>query len=274
MSKIPGFRSGKRWKKVLSSIVYALITLIIISVATNSGNKGTSPPINVPIKPDTVKVQTTQPAPSASTPAPVPAPVTPTTTPTPSSTSTSTDESPKPITLSGSGQQASSKFILSSGLSVFKMTHSGSGNFAVELLDSNGKTVELLANTIGSFNGSKAVGIQSNGTYLLNITASGKWTVTIEQPRPTSAPNVTDFSGKSQTATQLFTLSAGLKTFQMTHSGDGNFAPVLLNRDGKVVDLLANEIGHFNGSKAKSIPRDGIYILDVTANGPWTIKIQ
>ena len=40
--------------------------------------------------------------------------------------------------------------------------------------------VELLANDIGSFNGSKAVGIASSGIYILDVTADGNWTITIE----------------------------------------------------------------------------------------------
>jgi len=67
------------------------------------------------------------------------------------------------------------------------MTHDGSGHFAVQLLDEGGQLVDLLANETGGFEGSKAVGIKEGGrraqpgTHILNISADGNWTVSIEQ---------------------------------------------------------------------------------------------
>lgn len=180
----------------------------------------------------------------------------------------------QPINLSGSGQQASSKFLLTSGLSIFKMSHNGSDNFSIMLLDESGKQIELLVNEIGSYNGSKAFGIKTESTYVLDVKASGKWSVIIDQPRPATAPETKTFSGSTQQATQLFFLTKGLKTFRMKHSGDGNFAPILLDKEGNPVELLANEIGYFNGPKALGILKDGNYVIDVRANGNWTISIE
>ncbi|MDP2210919.1 MAG: hypothetical protein Q8J63_04185 [Candidatus Aquicultor sp.] len=196
----------------------------------------------------------------------------------PKPTSTTTEAlkvvEPKLINLSAKGQQASSKFNLSEGLSVFSMTHKGTSNFAITLLDQNGQHVELLVNVIGSFDGSKAVGIANAGTYVLDVSADGPWSVSIKQPRPTTAPSTTGFRGTSQQATQLFWLDSGLKTFKMQHTGDSNFAPVLLDEHGNQVELLANEIGKFNGSKAVGVSESGLYILDVTANKNWSIVIE
>ena len=183
-------------------------------------------------------------------------------------------KTPDPIALSGAGQQASKKFTLTKGLSVFKMSHSGSANFAPILMDGDGNRVELLANDIGVFQGSKAVGIAREGEYLIDITASGKWTITIEQPRDTTAPATTSLTGQGQQATALFSLKKGLVTFKMTHEGQSNWAPILLDNNGSRVELLANEIGNFDGSKAVRISRDGIYLLDVTADGNWTFTIE
>lgn len=88
---------------------------------------------------------------------------------------------PDPINLSGTGQTATEKFELQSGLAVFKMTHTGSRNFGIWLYDSNGERLELLVNDIGNFNGSKAVQIPANGEYLLDVSADGPWTVIIKQ---------------------------------------------------------------------------------------------
>lgn len=141
-------------------------------------------------------------------------------------------------------------------------------------MDGDGNRVELLANDIGVFQGSKAVGIARESEYLIDITASGKWTITIEQPRDVTAPATTSLTGEGQQATALFSLKKGLVTFKMTHNGQSNWAPILLDKDGSRIELLANEIGTFDGSKAVRISRDGIYLLDVAADGKWTITIE
>jgi len=88
---------------------------------------------------------------------------------------------PENISISGDGQEASQEFFLDKGLSIFSMKHSGSSNFAVWLLDSNGEIVDLLVNEIGSFDGSKATGIEDRGIYCLDISADGNWRINISQ---------------------------------------------------------------------------------------------
>jgi hypothetical protein len=81
--------------------------------------------------------------------------------------------------LSGYGQEATESFYLQKGLARFQMKHSGSRNFVIWLMDSSGNNEELLVNEIGSFDGSKAVRIPSSGYYLLDVDASGSWSVSI-----------------------------------------------------------------------------------------------
>lgn len=181
---------------------------------------------------------------------------------------------PSPINLSGSGQKATQQFNLEAGLSIFTLMHSGSSNFSILLMDGDGKYVSLLVNEIGSFSGSKAVKIDKAGPYILNITADGSWTVNITQPRVSTASATTSFSGTGQQASQLFYLSKGLHVFNMTHEGNSNFAILLMDKNGGYVDLLVNEIGSFNGSKAVGISKSGIYLFDISADGNWSVSIQ
>lgn len=182
---------------------------------------------------------------------------------------------PETITLSGTGQKATSKFSLEQGLSIFRMTHDGDGHFGVVLLNAEGDYIDLLANGIGEFDGSKAVGISESGIYLLDISANGGWTTTIEQPRPSQAPPVPKtLNGTGQEASEMFYLDKGLVTFELTHDGDGYFGVWLLNAEGDKTDLLANEIGEFEGSKAVGVSESGIYLLDINANGNWEISIE
>jgi hypothetical protein len=89
---------------------------------------------------------------------------------------------PATISLSGEGQQASQMFTLTEGLSIFTMKHSGSSNFIVHLLDSKGNRVGVsLVNEIGTFDGSKAMGIENSGIYCLDIGADGDWKIDISQ---------------------------------------------------------------------------------------------
>jgi hypothetical protein len=90
-------------------------------------------------------------------------------------------EEKKSITLFGFGQEASNKFVLEKGLVRFNFVYKGQHNFSVWLLDNNGKKVELLVNTIGDFNGSKAIGIDKTGIYLLDISADDYWLVIIDR---------------------------------------------------------------------------------------------
>jgi hypothetical protein len=187
---------------------------------------------------------------------------------------------PAAINLSGFGQTATESFNLEGGLAIFLLTHQGGGHFSGTLLDQNGQraggTDSLLVNVVGPFDGSKALQTKA-GQHLIDIFADGPWTITVEQPRPSSAPQTTSFQGNSQAATDFFELSEGLKRFQMTHQGSGHFGVTLLNKDGSRIgmkSLLANEVGPFDGSKAARIRRNDLYLLQVSADGPWTVQIE
>lgn len=159
---------------------------------------------------------------------------------------------PAPLVLTGTGQTASESFVIAGGMTVFHLEHSGSSNFAVWLLDAQGEKKDLLANEIGSFKGSKGIGLTA-GSYLLDVKADGPWSVRVEQPRPGTAAAPGTINGTGATLAGPFQLSGGLARFRMTHDGGSNFAVWLLDHQGAKKDLLANEIGAFTGSKATSV---------------------
>lgn len=100
---------------------------------------------------------------------------------------------------------------------------------------------------------------------------------TTTEPAPEAAPEPAkpiSLSGTGQAATEKFELKAGLATAKMTHQGSSNFSIFLMNSKGERTELLVNEIGDFDGSKALTIPSDGQYLLDVSASGPWTVEIK
>jgi hypothetical protein len=182
-----------------------------------------------------------------------------------------------PIQLSGSGQTATQGFTLEKGISIFEITHTGGdSNFSVVLMNGNGEWVDLLVNEIGEYSGKKAVGINKKGTYLLDIEADGNWTVNITQPRPSSGvKKPLTFTGTGDDVPQfMYFKKKGLTRFNMSHTGESNFAIWLFDENGNHVDLLVNEIGNYSGSTAVRIPKKGVYLLDITADGSWSVSVN
>jgi hypothetical protein len=190
----------------------------------------------------------------------------------------SSETEPAPIELSGNGHTATDAFDLEDGLTIFKMSYQGEQNFIVNLLGEPGPYANgvLLANELGSFSGSEASQTHG-GSHVLDVQASGPWTITIEQPRPTSAPETGSYEYQTgKTATDFFNLEQGSKRFDMTHQGNNYFSVWLLDKNGARLPggLLANEVGPYEGSRAIQVPRDGIYLLQVEADGPWSVKVE
>ncbi len=173
---------------------------------------------------------------------------------------------------SGQGSKKQS-FKAGGGLTVFTLTHEGRQNFVVQFVQ--GETQSLLVNEIGNFSGSKAVGLPV-GDYTLDVATRGKWTAKIDQSVPTEAPlPPKKLEGNGAAASDFFSLKAGPAKFRLTYDGAGLFAPSLINAaDGTVITLLANELSNFNGDKTVEVFADGIYLVDVTASGKWSIDIS
>lgn len=90
-------------------------------------------------------------------------------------------------------------------------------------------------------------------------------------PTATLVPTEVTLSGTGNQATELFTLRPGLARFDMTHNGESNFIVYLLDEHGDRVGLIANSVGAGDYSKAVKIETAGKYLLNVTADGAWTI---
>ncbi len=261
-------------------MVVGLFGCMVLSIIGNqfSDRTGSSPDESQATYTPTVSVAS---VPSTAIPLPTdtPVPTVPTAIPLPTDTPVPTaaplpTPTPEPIQLVGAGQQASADFSLFPGLAIARMTHGGTGHFGVRLLDAQGQLVDLLANNIGPFDGSNAFRIDQPGRFLLDISADGGWGVTITQPAPvdvSSAPVA--LAGHGQESTAFFGLSDGLQRFVMQHDGQGHFGVMLLAADGGLVDLLANDIGPFDGSKAVGVG-SGVYLLNISADGNWNISIE
>ena len=155
--------------------------------------------------------------------------------------------------------------------------------------DSNG-SIALYAWNFGDSGRASGVTTQhvyaNPGFYTVNLAVtndkgvSNSVTRTIEVSARFPQPEPVIFRGIGDSATKVFTLTSGLATFEMHHSGSSNFAVWLYDTNGKAVDLLANEIGAYSGTALEGVHADsmdaapGTYLLEVTADGAWEITVQ
>ena len=193
---------------------------------------------------------------------------------------------------------------LEAGLAIVEMTHQGEEDFVVDLLPAEGeetattperieffgdqnegsgaKPAFALAEETGSADISRAVGIQTAGKYIFSVKASGPWTIQVEQPRPSDAPEPTSFSGDDNTATPLFRLSAGSKEITATNPAGGKLKISLLDGDGNEIGRLPEDRSDQTereppatlSSSKVDIPEDGVYAFDVQADSLWTVEIS
>jgi hypothetical protein len=181
----------------------------------------------------------------------------------------------QPTCLSGRGDRASKKFALKQGLVIWKITHTGESNFQIRLLDEGGNEVNFPLNRIGRYDGSQAGHIRRSGNYRLQVTADGDWSVSIDQPRPETAPDSPiSLSGKAPQGTEFFTLSKGLHVFETSHKGSGIFRVQLLNASGQRIEQITGVVGNYDGSRAIKIEQTGIYLMNIVADGDWSVSVD
>ncbi|MDB5080698.1 MAG: lipoprotein [Chloroflexi bacterium] len=183
---------------------------------------------------------------------------------------------PKPQTFSGNSDKVITGVKLTSGPARFVMSYSGSRNFIVQFLDSNGETVALAANTIGAYQGTVYVPVASSNSYAIQVQATGNWKIDVLDNLVLSQENTAPgpvYKGHGDSAILIAIPKEGLNIFKMTHNGKRNFIVQIISaKDGSMAALLANVIGSYNGEKAQRAEQ-GNYFFQVQADGDWTVEI-
>ncbi len=184
--------------------------------------------------------------------------------------------SKEPVSLSGTGDSVTKSIHLKKGPAIFDLNHNGDANFIIKLFnETTGSLVDILINEIGYFEGETLFGVRSEGNYVLNVTADGNWDINVSQPSPsTGATPPLKLSGSGYGVTQAIELSSGLNIFSFSHTGKANFIVKLYGKEGSLRGVLVNKIGQYEGEKAISIYSQGLYYIDVVADGDWQIKIE
>jgi hypothetical protein len=205
------------------------------------------------------------------TPAPTNTPR-PTNTPLPTATLTPI---PTPIVLTGSGDMVVDvqKW---GGLAIAHITHSGGGNFAVWNYGANNEKIDLLVNTIGSYDGTRPLDfLPSQQTARFQIEGSGQWEIDIlplQEVRKLALPGSVQGNGDD-----VLLLYGDTRPDVIAADGSqakGNFAVWAY---GNRRDLLVNEIAPYSGTVLVDhdlLTDEGFLILVIEADGQWSIDVK
>lgn len=278
LSRLPGISPDGGAKAGLVSFAYVFVLLAVLGSATGgSGDAPTPSEGTAGVDDGTTPAVTAEPTPTPtpeSTPEPTPIP-TPESTPEPTPTPTP-EPTPAPdeasYSFSGSGGDVTGDFDTAGGLVVFDLSHSGSSNFIVYAVDSDGNE-ELLANHIGDYDGRVAVALPADN-YVLQVDAEGPWQAEVTQPRfstaeveplPASATGAHaeyfgpyEFEGRTEV------------TIRVTNSAHA--AVWLTTVDGQQVDLLANDVGPYEQTTLVRQSGHGLIAID-SDSAEWAIEI-
>ena len=175
-------------------------------------------------------------------------------------------EAVEPQSFSGTGSEVVILDPLGEDVFYAHVTHDGSSNVALWSVDENGQDIDLLVNEIGGDEGEVAVNFGEDPAAL-RVEADGDWSIELvhlgEAPR-WDGESVHEDRGDSVVIVDG--VADGLAPVTLTHDGESNFA--IWAWGESYPDLIVNDIGAYDGT---TLLPDGSLVLQVTADGTWTI---
>jgi len=177
----------------------------------------------------------------------------------------------KAINLTGKRSKVVRFSIPEGAIGIVAISEKGTSNFVVESLDSHGDTNALLVNEIGNYSGTLLLDAEAGvHSVAFKIESNGTWTLTV---KPVTSARRWDpalpLTGKGDDVVAVAPSANGLTIVTLKHSGSSNFAILAYRSDGS--DLLVNEIGKYSGETTLA---DGTFLLEVTADGAWSVTPQ
>lgn len=201
------------------------------------------------------------------TPTPTPTPG-PTNTPRPTDTPVPPTPTPEPIILTGSGD---SVVDVDKGedAALAHITYTAGSNFIVENYGPDGERIDLLVNTIGSYEGTRPLDFMANDTTKrFQIRSSGAWeirVVPLTQARTLEVPGTAEGTGDD-----VLLLVGDTPDLLEADATDATSNFIVVGY-GDRRDLLVNEIAPYYGTVILS-PKT--LILEIRATGPWTVDVS
>ena len=213
------------------------------------------------------------PPPSAQPAASAFAPVTTAPTP-PASTPTALS-----LVLHGSGAAQTDLFTLQAGPVVFDVDHGEATHFTVFLLNEQDDHLSLLASANTPIRGRQFFNIRTTGTYKLHAIAQDSWKVTVTQPLPPSfraaaATAERTFTGSGPAITAPVTLPTGSLAVAWQHDGVFPFVLTVWTVQGERIGQFTRPKGTSQGTTAFDLPRADTYVLNIQADGRWTLALE
>ncbi|MGN6675905.1 MAG: hypothetical protein ACTHMA_21645, partial [Thermomicrobiales bacterium] len=180
----------------------------------------------------------------------------------------------KPLTFSGNGSVIE-HVTLPEGLLIAHGESTGTRNFIVWLKDAGATDVALLANEIAPASATRAARVPAAGAYLLDVQATGPWTLTITMPGPVEFGQAValphTFTGHGD-GTAFITATTGALYVNGQQTGSRNFIVWVWDTTGEHVGLAANVVGSTPTATVLHVPSDGVYLLTIQADGDWTVS--
>lgn len=168
----------------------------------------------------------------------------------------------KEKTYSSKGPDVIQDINLPDSISILTLTHSGTGNFIVNLHSGNDN--DLIVNEIGNFSG--RIPIFGEGPFTLEVNGSDTWTAVFS---PLFATNDSSFAGTGFDVSNYFSEISN-NVWNISHKGESNFI-VYLHTD-KGSKLIQNEIGDVESTVILDIPNGATtFMWEVQTNGEWSI---
>lgn len=243
-------------RRLFFTAVLASVVLVLAVASGCSIEQETAGPSE--LTPDDTEPVSSSPKPA---PAPPPSPLPP----------------PPPVVFKGSGARVVDLDLGRDSPLVVAASHNGTSNFVVELVPRSGGYSELLVNEIGRYSGQVAVRDAEAGRYRVQVDADGAWDLRFTQPgpEPTAQTIPGSVMGQGPSVVQIRSNRDSQPVVSLRHRGDSNFIVEVIGI-GSVTgsELLANEIGDFDGETLVREMPAGFYLLAVEADGTWEVTFS
>lgn len=167
------------------------------------------------------------------------------------------------VTLSGTGDDVVDLPVTGTPV-IMDISYSGESNFIVKTVDSSGDTCDLIANEIGAYTGTKTTYSDYKDATMLEINASGSWSITI---RPMNTMSKLK-SGNTYTGDGVYYIDEpSLTKLKVSNTGNSNF--IVRGVGINDSELLVNEIGDYDGTVLWTESQS---FLIVTSDGSWSVS--
>ncbi len=177
---------------------------------------------------------------------------------------------PLPILVTGTTGTMTQIFDHEGGILIVTHQQREGDSLTVRVLDPGGEEEAQLVPSTPAQSGQRAITL-APGSYQLEVTASGDWTLDVVRPRITEAIGTPrTFEGRGDVVTAAFQTTGADVRLELEHLEGGDLEVRVLDREGAEVQVLTFAGG---GVETIALPAE-IYLLEVRTAGRWRAIIS